>query len=120
MKESPTYITSAYDSELEDENNNPLKIIIFSLNGNIYYSHEDTHCIRTLKLRKSNPIYEHINGNKYYYIYEVINYETKEIAVLYQDLNDNEKLWVRLKENFFGNKIVKDQKVKRFTKKETI
>lgn len=58
-------------------------------------------------------IYKHYKGKEYRLLAEAKNSETKEIEVVYQDLEDNSKIWVRPKAMFL-EEVGDDKKVKRF------
>lgn len=58
-------------------------------------------------------IYKHYKGKEYRLLAEAKNSETKEIEVIYQDLEDNNKIWTRSKEMFL-EEVGEDEKVKRF------
>lgn len=58
--------------------------------------------------------YRHYKGNLYEIIGEAIHSETLEEMVIYQDLSDLSKVWVRPKEMFFENVIFEGQEILRF------
>jgi len=59
-------------------------------------------------------IYRHYKGNKYRILNEVKNSETQEEMVVYQDINDEKKIWVRPKKMFLEEIEVKEEKKPRF------
>lgn len=59
-------------------------------------------------------IYRHYKGNEYRIISEVKNSETQEDMVVYQDINDEKKIWVRPKEMFLEEVAVAEEMKPRF------
>jgi molecular chaperone GrpE (heat shock protein) len=59
-------------------------------------------------------IYKHYKGGEYKVIFEVKNSETKEIEVIYQDVSDESKIWVRPKSMFLEEVEIDGQKKPRF------
>jgi molecular chaperone GrpE len=59
-------------------------------------------------------IYRHYKGNEYRIISEVKNSETQEDMVVYQDLNDEKKIWARPKEMFLEEVEVAGKMKSRF------
>jgi molecular chaperone GrpE (heat shock protein) len=59
-------------------------------------------------------IYKHYKGGEYKVIFEVKNSETKEIDVVYQDVSDESKIWVRPKNMFLEDVEVAGEKKPRF------
>lgn len=60
-------------------------------------------------------IYQHYKGNKYQVVKEAINTENKSAVVIYHDLTEKNKFWVRPKEIFLEEVKVDGQKKPRFT-----
>lgn len=65
-----------------------------------------------LEIKKG--IYRHYKGGKYRILNEVKDSETQEEMVVYVDLNDEKKIWVRPKKMFFENVEVNGEKKPRF------
>jgi molecular chaperone GrpE len=59
-------------------------------------------------------IYKHYKGAEYRILNKVINTENKEPMVVYQDINDEKKVWVRPEEMFLEEVEVKGKKQPRF------
>jgi len=59
-------------------------------------------------------IYRHYKGGEYRVLNEVVNSETKEDFVLYQDVRDEKKIWVRPKKMFIEEVEIKGEKKPRF------
>lgn len=59
-------------------------------------------------------IYKHYKGGEYRILNEAINTENREVEVVYQDLNDEKKIWVRPKKMFLESVIVEGEKKPRF------
>ena len=59
-------------------------------------------------------IYKHYKGGEYKVLGEAKNSETKEIEVIYQDLKDENKIWVRSKTMFIQEVEVEGEKKPRF------
>lgn len=59
-------------------------------------------------------IYKHYKGGEYRVIGEAKNSENKEIEVIYQDLKDENKVWVRPKEMFLEDVEIEGEKKPRF------
>lgn len=49
-----------------------------------------------------NGIYKHFKGNTYKVLYVAKDSETLEELVVYMDVNDNNKIWVRKKDMFLS------------------
>jgi molecular chaperone GrpE len=59
-------------------------------------------------------IYRHYKGGEYRILNEVKNSETHEEMIVYQDINDERKIWVRPKKMFLEEIEVKGEKRPRF------
>ncbi|HZJ41201.1 MAG TPA: nucleotide exchange factor GrpE [Candidatus Saccharimonadales bacterium] len=59
-------------------------------------------------------IYRHYKGGEYRILNEVVNSETQEEMVVYQDIKDESKIWVRPKQLFLGEVEIKGKKKLRF------
>lgn len=59
-------------------------------------------------------IYRHYKGNEYRILEEVLDSETKEELVVYQDINDEKKIWARPKEMFLSEIEIAGEKKPRF------
>ncbi len=59
-------------------------------------------------------IYRHYKGNEYRVIGEAQNSETKEEMIVYQDVNDEKKIWVRPKKMFLEEVEIESVKKPRF------
>ncbi len=59
-------------------------------------------------------IYKHYKGGEYRILNEVINTETKEPLVVYQDTSDEKKIWARPKKMFLSEVEVAGEKKLRF------
>ncbi len=59
-------------------------------------------------------IYQHYKGGKYQVVNEALNTEDKSVNVIYYDLSDKKKFWIRPKENFLEEVEVDGQKTPRF------
>jgi len=59
-------------------------------------------------------IYRHYKGGEYRILNEVKNSETQEEMVVYQDINDEKKIWARPKKMFLEEIEVKGEKKARF------
>jgi len=57
-------------------------------------------------------IYRHYKGGEYKVLYLVKNSENKEDMVVYQDVKDESKIWVRPKKMFLETVEIKDEKEK--------
>ncbi len=68
-----------------------------------------------MKKLETGAIYKHYKGTKAKVLGEGFHSETQEPVVIYIHLEDG-VIWVRPKEMFLGNVIVKGQKVERFKK----
>ncbi|HBY21155.1 MAG: hypothetical protein A2Y24_02555 [Clostridiales bacterium GWE2_32_10] len=58
--------------------------------------------------------FRHYKGNEYMVLNIVKHSETLEKMVVYQDLSDEKKLWVRPYDMFVGNVEIDGKMVKRF------
>jgi hypothetical protein len=63
-------------------------------------------------------IYEHYKGHRYKVIGLAKHSETQEELIVYQDLNDENSLWVRPKDMFLENVNIDGKKIERFKKIE--
>jgi len=59
-------------------------------------------------------IYKHYKGGQYRILNEVLNSETKEPEIVYQDIKDEKKIWVRSKKMFLENLEIAGEKKPRF------
>jgi molecular chaperone GrpE len=59
-------------------------------------------------------IYRHYKGREYRVINEALNTENQEEAVVYQDINDEKKFWVRPKKMFTSQVTVNEKEEPRF------
>jgi len=59
-------------------------------------------------------IYRHYKGGEYRILNEVKNSETKEEMVVYQDISDEKKIWVRPKKMFLESVEIEGEKKPRF------
>ncbi len=59
-------------------------------------------------------IYRHYKGGEYRVLSEALNEATKEAVIVYQDVNDEKKIWVRPKAMFLEEVEIKDEKKPRF------
>lgn len=59
-------------------------------------------------------IYHHYKGGKYRILNEVINSENQEAMIVYQDINKEDKIWVRPKKMFLEEVEVDGSKKPRF------
>lgn len=59
-------------------------------------------------------IYEHYKGNRYQVLAVGRNSETLEEVVIYQDLSDDEKVWVRPLAMFLETIVLNGEEVPRF------
>ena len=59
--------------------------------------------------------YRHYKGNVYKIIGEAKHSETLEDLIIYEDLSDTTKVWVRPKEMFFENVLIDGNEIPRFT-----
>ncbi len=59
-------------------------------------------------------IYRHYKGGEYRILNEALNEETKEAVVVYQDINDEKKIWVRPKAVFLEEVEIEGEKKPRF------
>lgn len=59
-------------------------------------------------------IYRHYKGGEYRILKEALNEGTKEPVIVYQDINDENKIWVRPKEMFTGEVKVEGETKARF------
>lgn len=59
-------------------------------------------------------IYRHFKGQEYRLLSEVLNSKTKEEMVVYQDIKDENKIWVRPKKMFLEEVEVKGETKPRF------
>jgi molecular chaperone GrpE len=59
-------------------------------------------------------IYKHYKGGEYRVLNEVINTETKEPLVIYQDTHDEKKIWARPKKMFLSEVELAGEKKPRF------
>ncbi len=59
-------------------------------------------------------IYRHYKGAEYRIINEGLNSETKEPVVIYQDMKDPGKIWVRPRKMFLETVEFEDKKISRF------
>ena len=58
--------------------------------------------------------FKHYKGNIYKILSDALDSETLEEVIVYVDLNDTSKVWVRPKEMFFENVIFEGHEVPRF------
>jgi len=72
--------------------------------------HKEEKSTKEIKL----GIYKHYKNKLYKVLFTATNSETKEKMVVYQDLNDEEKIWTRPEEMFLEEVEVDGGKVKRF------
>lgn len=59
-------------------------------------------------------IYRHYKGGEYRVLLEVKNSETQEDMMVYQDINDEKKIWARPKKMFIGDVEIKEETKPRF------
>jgi molecular chaperone GrpE len=59
-------------------------------------------------------VYHHYKGGKYRILNEVVNSETKEDLVIYQNIDDEAKIWARPKKMFLEEVEIKGVKKPRF------
>lgn len=59
-------------------------------------------------------IYRHYKGGEYRILAEALNTENKQVEVIYQDLKDKNKIWVRPKTMFLEEVEIKGEKKPRF------
>lgn len=59
-------------------------------------------------------IYRHYKGREYRVLNEVINSENKDPMIVYQDVEDTDKIWVRPKKMFLSDVEQSDKKQPRF------
>ena len=59
-------------------------------------------------------IYRHYKGGEYRILNEAKNSETKEALVVYQDINDEKKIWARPKKMFLESVEIEGEKKPRF------
>lgn len=68
---------------------------------------------------ESNPVgetYLHYKGNKYKILTLARHSETEELLVIYMDLEDSAKVWVRPYNMFFEDVEISGKKIARFKK----
>lgn len=56
--------------------------------------------------------FQHFKGNIYVYLFEVLDADTKEPLVIYEDAYGNK--YARLKSDFFGYVTINGEKIRRF------
>jgi len=69
-----------------------------------------------MKKLEIGAIYEHYKGHRYKAIGLAKHSETQEELIVYQDLNDENSLWVRPKDMFLENVNIDGKEVERFKK----
>ena len=70
--------------------------------------------IKSEEKEMKKGIYRHYKGGEYKILNEVKNSENQEEMVVYQDLNDESKIWVRPKKMFLEDVEVDGIMVPRF------
>ena len=70
--------------------------------------------MNTEKKEIKNGVYRHYKGGEYRFLNEVINSESKEPMIVYQDINNETKIWVRPKKMFLEDVTINDKIQSRF------